>query len=92
MEVHRQFSVGREKLLFAATQLPSPPATNEDDYRLEVTVIFTSPEATIVAMNAAAALLSGLNGHISLVVPQAVPNPLPLENPRAARLQRAAVA
>jgi hypothetical protein len=81
MEVHRQFSVRTEKLLFGATQLPSPPATNEGDQRLEVTVIFTSAEATIVAMATAASLLSGLNGHISLVGPQAVPYPLPLEDP-----------
>jgi hypothetical protein len=85
MEVHRHLSVGRETLLSAATCPPTPPATNEGDHRLEVTVIFTSAEATIVAMDTAAALLNGLNGHISLVAPQAVRYPLPVENPPVLR-------
>jgi len=81
MESHRQFSVGNEKLLFDAALPASPSGTNESEHKLEIAVIFTFAEATVAAIDRAAALLSGLNGHISLVVAHTVPYPLPLENP-----------
>src|SRR5256885_715792 len=44
-------------------------------------LLLFSLEATIAAINRASTLLRGLNGHISLVVANTVPYPLPLENP-----------
>jgi hypothetical protein len=64
------------------TILPANPSgTNESDCELQITVVFTSAEATVAAIDRAAALLNGLNGRISLVAAQSVPYPLPLESP-----------
>jgi hypothetical protein len=68
-------------LVLDAALPAGPSATNESDRKLEIGVIFTSAEATIAAINRASTLLGGLNGHISLVVANTVPYPLPLENP-----------
>jgi hypothetical protein len=62
----------------------SPPGVSESNGtspKLEVVVLFTSPGATIAAMHGAAALLQGLNGHISLLDFKTVPHQLPLDNP-----------
>jgi hypothetical protein len=49
--------------------------------RLNVDVIFTSIDATLAALKKAAALASRLGARITLLVPQVVPYPLPLESP-----------
>ena len=62
----------------------SPPGVSESNGtspKLEVVVLFTSPGAAIAALHGAAALLQGLNGHISLLDFQTVPHQLPLDNP-----------
>jgi len=56
---------------------PGEPA----QWRCEVTVVFTSPAATLAALRRAAALASQLAAEINLVAPHVVPYPLPLENP-----------
>jgi hypothetical protein len=81
MEGSRQFTGEDEKLALDAALPAGPSGTNESDRKLEIAVIFTSAEATIAAINQAATLMRGLNGHISLVVANTVPYPLPLENP-----------
>jgi hypothetical protein len=81
MGIHRQFLVGNGKQSHDTTLPASPPGTNESDRELEITVIFTSAEATVAAIDRAGALLNGLNGRISLVAAQSVPYPLPLERP-----------
>ena len=43
--------------------------------------MFTSVPATLLALRRAASLASRLNAHITLVVPQLVPYPLPLTSP-----------
>ena len=48
---------------------------------LHVTVIFTSVAATLAALKQAGSLARGLDARITLVVPQVVPYPLPLEEP-----------
>jgi hypothetical protein len=48
---------------------------------LDVSVIFTSPGATIAALKKAGALAAKLNARITLVVPQIVPFPAPLTTP-----------
>jgi hypothetical protein len=58
--------------------LPCPDAP---DARLQVSVIFTSEDATKSALNTAAALAARLGAHIKLIVPQVVPFPVPLASP-----------
>ena len=48
---------------------------------LHVTVVYTSAAATIAALRKASALADCLRARITLVVPQIVPYPLPLESP-----------
>jgi hypothetical protein len=58
--------------------LPCPDAP---DTSLQLSVIFTSEDATKAALNAAAVLASRLGAHIKLIVPQVVPFPVPLASP-----------
>jgi hypothetical protein len=81
MGIHRQFLVGNGTQSYDTTPPASPSGTNESDRELEITVIFTSAEATVAAIDRTAALLNGLKGRISLVAAQSVPYPLPLESP-----------
>ncbi len=57
------------------------PSTGESEGRLRVAVVFTFGDATLAAMRRAGALADKLNGRITLIVPQIVPYPLPLESP-----------
>ena len=61
--------------------IPPPPAIDETESRLNIAVVFTSVEATLVALRKAGALANRLSGRITLVVPQVVPYPLPLTSP-----------
>lgn len=70
-----------EKQLKRAPGLPSAPEQTDYDQRLNITVVFTSVEATLAALRKAGNLASSLGGRITLVVPQVVPYPLPLESP-----------
>jgi hypothetical protein len=65
-----------------AIGVPGWPGGCEGDPRFELSVLFTSFDATIAALKMAAALASGLSARITLVVPQVVPYPLALENPQ----------
>jgi hypothetical protein len=49
--------------------------------KLDVTVVFTSVEGTLTALQQAAILAGELNARITLLVPQLVPYPLPLSSP-----------
>jgi hypothetical protein len=81
MEPFRQLLVGNGTESHGPSVPASQPGTNGPDGKLEITVIFTSAEATVAAIDRAAALLNGLNGRISVVAAQFVPYPLPLERP-----------
>jgi hypothetical protein len=70
-----------EKGLAPAATRPLEPGAEAADSRFEVTVIFTSLEATFSALRAAGALSARLGARIALVVPQLVPFPLPLHSP-----------
>jgi hypothetical protein len=83
MEPFRQSWVGNETPSYGTNLPAAPPTTNESDSKLEITVIFTSADATAAAIDWTGALLNGLNGRISLVAAQSVPYPLPLESPAA---------
>jgi hypothetical protein len=49
--------------------------------RLNITAVFTSVESTLSALKKAGAVAQGLNAHITLIVGQIVPYPLPLASP-----------
>src|SRR5262245_37054925 len=58
----------------------NPPSADEDP-GLNIAVIFTSIGATVAAMAKAGTLAEDLGARITLVIPQVVPFPLPLESP-----------
>jgi len=57
------------------------PVVGELETSLNITVVFTTVEATIAALKKAGNLAESLGGWITLVVPQIVPFPLPLTSP-----------
>lgn len=59
------------------------PAEAEGD-TLKITVVYTSDEATLSAMREAAVLANSLNAKLTLVYPEVVPYPRPLNNPPVA--------
>ena len=74
-------SLAIEKLLAPGTGHPAPPIGEEADQKLNIAVVFTSVESTLAALKEAGNLASSLGARITLVVPQVVPYPLPLETP-----------
>ena len=78
-----------ERMIAPVTGAPERPFAEETDSKLNVSVIFTSVQATLAALKEAGTLLgdplsnqdSSLRGHITLIVPQIVPYPLPLASP-----------
>jgi len=70
-----------QSLLTPATGYPERHLAEESEPRLNISVIFTSVEPTLSALREAGRLASSLGGHITLVVPQIVPYPLPLDAP-----------
>ena len=67
-----------ERVLYPAVATHAESAA---DPQLRISVIFTSFEATLTALRAAGALAKGWSAHITIVVPQIVPYPLPLSSP-----------
>ena len=57
------------------------PVTRDVASRLNINVVFTSVHATLAALKAAGTLANHLAAHITLVVLQIVPYPLPLTSP-----------
>jgi len=74
-------SLALEKLLVPATGVPQPPVGRETEARLNISVVFTSVAPTLAALKKAGDLANQLRGHITLLVPQVVPYPLPLASP-----------
>ena len=70
-----------ERHLAPATGRPAQPATEEAERALNIAVVFTSVEWTLMALRKAGDLASRLNARITLVVSQVVPYPLPLASP-----------
>lgn len=84
--------VERKALLFAHPGPPAPVATPPElpgggtgEHGLEVSVIFTSLQATVAALKMAATLVKGFRAQIRLVVPEVVPYPVPLSYPPVQR-------
>jgi hypothetical protein len=51
------------------------------DQRLKIAVVFTTVDTTLPALRNAGVLASSLGARVTLLVPQVVPHPLPLETP-----------
>ena len=74
-------SLAIEKILIPATGHPTPPIAEETGQQLDIAVIFTSVESTLAALREAGNLANSLGARVTLVVPQVVAYPSPLETP-----------
>ncbi len=70
-----------ERILLPQTGRPARPETEAAELRLNISVIFTSVESTLSALERAGAMATSLGARITLLVPQVVPHPVPLESP-----------
>ena len=70
-----------ERMIAPVTGAPVRPFTEETGSKLDISVVFTSIEATLTALKEAGNLASSLAARITLIVPQIVPYPLPLTSP-----------
>jgi hypothetical protein len=70
-----------ERLVTPSTRLPERSTPREVEPGLDISVVFTSVEATLTALKQAGSLANRLGAHITLVVPQIVPDHLPLDSP-----------
>ena len=73
-------SLAIEKLLTPVTGHPAQQTVEHQD-QLNIAVVFTSVESTLAALKEAGTLAQSLGAQITLLVPQVVPYPLPLESP-----------
>jgi hypothetical protein len=69
--------------VFEVRPAQTTPESHQSNSSLEVVALFTTEPATVLALQTAAKLASGLSARIRLVVPQVVPYPLPIEEPQA---------
>jgi hypothetical protein len=58
-----------QKILVPAHGLPTPPGAKEADHRLNISVVFTSVELTLAALEEAGTLANSLGAQIKLLVP-----------------------
>jgi hypothetical protein len=70
-----------ERLVTPSTRLPQRSAPQEVESGLNISVVFTSVDATLTALKQAGSLANRLGAHITLVVPHIVPAHLPLDSP-----------
>jgi hypothetical protein len=70
-----------ERMIAPVTGAPARSFAEETDSKLNISVVFTSVDATLAALKEAGNLAGSLGGRITLIVPQIVPYPLPLASP-----------
>ncbi len=70
-----------ERMIAPATGVPARPSSEETESKLDISVVFTSVDATLRALQEAGNLARSLGGRITLIVPEIVPYPLPLTSP-----------
>jgi hypothetical protein len=70
-----------QKVLAPASGHPALQQPVDADRKLNISVVFTSVEATLGALKEAGNLAGSLGARLTLLVPQVVPYPLPLESP-----------
>jgi hypothetical protein len=78
---HYNMSLAFEKTFAPLTSRPERHGPERSDERLNIAVVFTSIEATLPALRKAGVLANSLRARVTLLVPQVVPHPLPLETP-----------
>ena len=72
----------RTKKPWSTVCIPASPRGTTGSYgQLEINVLFTSPEATVEALQRTGNLVRGLNARIDLIALLTVPYPLALNNP-----------
>lgn len=82
MKAEDNMALAFESLLTTGSGCPHEgQSVDRQEPCLEITVVFTSVDATLAALREAAALASRRSGRVALVVPQVVPYPLPLTSP-----------
>jgi hypothetical protein len=81
MRVGENMKLAFERLVAPSVKLPKPAGIEPAEDRLNVAVVFTSGPATLAALQRAGSLADRLGARITLIVPQIVPYPLPLETP-----------
>jgi len=72
-------SLAVERIFVPAGGRPARP--EQPEQKLNISVVFTSVEPTLLALKEAATLASSLTARLTLLVPQVVPYPVPLESP-----------
>jgi hypothetical protein len=74
-----------ERMIAPVIGVPASPFAEATDSKLDISVVFTSVNATLEALKQAGELLghqaASLGGRITLIVPQIVPYPMPLASP-----------
>jgi hypothetical protein len=70
-----------ERMMAPVTGVPARPFNEETDSKLDISVVFTSVDATLAALKEAGNLAANLGARITLIVPHIVPYPLPLSRP-----------
>jgi hypothetical protein len=70
-----------ERMIAPVTGVPARPLSEETGSKLDISVVFTSVEATLGALREAGNLARDLGGRIALIVPRIVPYPLALSMP-----------
>jgi hypothetical protein len=70
-----------ERMIAPVTGVPARRFAEQPDSKLDISVVFTSVDATLLALKEAGNLVASLGGRITLIVPQVVPYPLPLTSP-----------
>ena len=70
-----------EKPYLPANRFANEPAAGEANSKFNIAVVFTSIESTLSALRKAGTLANRLCACITLIVPQVVPYPLPLNSP-----------
>jgi hypothetical protein len=70
-----------ETLIAPVTGVPAHPFTEKTDSKLDISVVFTTVDATLTALREASMLAKVLDGRINVVYPQVVAYPLPLTSP-----------
>lgn len=81
MAERKDMALAFEIFLAPETVGPQRPAADEAEPRLNIAVVFTSIESTVMALRKTGILASRLGARVTCVVPQVVPYPLPLESP-----------
>jgi hypothetical protein len=69
------------RILAPADGRPQCPFIDEAESKLNISVVFTAVESTLGALKHAGVLAGNLGARISLLVPQVVPYPVPLDSP-----------